>query len=1266
MKFAVIGTGINYANEFTDFADYFICRYSALVSFQCQNSSSSKQLWHTYLIFSGMRNVVEKYVIKNCFSITLKNLSSGKQSYLEDDAVYVSCNCPNSPYNTDFSVNGMEPFPMPMGVCSLCTFWCTGNTCRNLTRNNTYRSGMKLYGQDQYGKIRFLVPAALAWGRRDLLSNYLVCRFMKVEMKDYTEIDNSLGRELLNTMAHKSSSTAAMLTSTVLSFLSMERAESLDLKENKTQAEADKCIKNGAAIEKIRLEAEYSLDYSDIVENNNLTIWKDLSQLFGLWWSVSADSVEKFGTIIVDVVATDKHLINPSEVRETNPVIVTEMIDQIDVYSDMAKSQNDSSSSAHLPHKPSPAAAAVCAQCQNLMHSLGVDSISSGQKRLYPNYLYLCTKPTHCSLSVFHDVLSRPDGTSRPQWPRGPLAQPSLCLGRCPEPRWPGQPCGAASLPGCSAGLRQAHGTASVPSPSPRILTFCTSESSRHESASDNVFLQWQRTLSNSAGNEDTWISRDFMKEVKYDDCINFADGEFKMMGWTTKLGVKATSARLVEMTAYQIDGPHLFELLLIKQGSAGKMVFTENVLPVSGFWTTTLVLICSPEEFERGRFRDFGAVLKTGSLNRFQKWASESFGIQYDDRCHPADAYKLQCKPFLGMSLAKRKELGSWSSPTNLYDMLGNIKISYPGRESEIEIISCTCYIQLIYECIELIRIGILWHPKIHPESQVVLPMLTKAHTKGKRSHPGGLQRYKDGLRKAKVLGNVDLVFLVLQMQILRKEHPPRNTKYREKYKHFQFSPAGSLKDIGNINAFDTLFVTNWKRSKTSNCQEVCWKDSVSHNASCIITREGGLCEQRQLAMSLSEPACGTQEKGKSCFMELAELFRNVSGNREGEKFSFLYQLKEGRGLVLSTLVSGEGYEPSGKSATIKSLRCVLAILESCQEDDTRGFYGYLAGKDMIYFYSDNSSVIKNSFFGCTTIIVTVPGLAGTGCFFLYGMFLPIGTASRQPLKSWLLLWKTIPKRKASDSNRSGDFVTLPIRTLELHWCKSAKGRTPLGVPNQRAHTWTFCSGFWLCQKKQLNDVMDSRKNGDVWHIFSNGVKETLSLTKCALIEPWKTLASFQYNTHLSSAQKAAYLERSQQGRVRGGCHSGRLTDAYSYLPGAAQHLVQKESYSFYLFLKEERQQVPVLFIRPVPNTPSTLRREEVKQGVASHIGLAVWDFMPYGEEVYYRSLCQLHFLFLLMTLVLGLGTAYVESEVQNQTAPYPFYTDQQSFNLK
>lgn len=29
-----------------------------------------------------------------------------------------------------------------------------------------------------------------------------------------------------------------------------------------------------------------------------------------------------------------------------------------------------------------------------------------------------------------------------------------------------------------------------------------------------------------------------------------------------------------------------------------------------------------------------------------------------------------------------------------------------------------------------------------------------------------------------------------------------------------------------------------------------------------------------------------------------------------------------------------------------------------------------------------------------------------------------------------------------------------------------------------------------------------------------------------------------------------------------------------------------------------------------------------------------------------------QLHFLFLLMTLVLGLGTACVETEVQNQTA--------------
>lgn len=76
------------------------------------------------------------------------------------------------------------------------------------------------------------------------------------------------------------------------------------------------------------------------------------------------------------------------------------------------------------------------------------------------------------------------------------------------------------------------------------------------------------------------------------------------MMGWTTKLGLKAGSARLVEMTAYQRDGPHLFELLLIKQRSVDKMVFTENVLPASDFWTTTLVLIHSTEEHRRGRFR--------------------------------------------------------------------------------------------------------------------------------------------------------------------------------------------------------------------------------------------------------------------------------------------------------------------------------------------------------------------------------------------------------------------------------------------------------------------------------------------------------------------------------------------------------------------------------------------------------------------------------------------------------------------------------------
>lgn len=74
------------------------------------------------------------------------------------------------------------------------------------------------------------------------------------------------------------------------------------------------------------------------------------------------------------------------------------------------------------------------------------------------------------------------------------------------------------------------------------------------------------------------------------------------MMGWTTKL--KAVSARLMETTAYQIDDPHLFELLLIKQRSASKMVFMENILPASDFWTTTLVLSHSPEECERGWFR--------------------------------------------------------------------------------------------------------------------------------------------------------------------------------------------------------------------------------------------------------------------------------------------------------------------------------------------------------------------------------------------------------------------------------------------------------------------------------------------------------------------------------------------------------------------------------------------------------------------------------------------------------------------------------------
>lgn len=33
-------------------------------------------------------------------------------------------------------------------------------------------------------------------------------------------------------------------------------------------------------------------------------------------------------------------------------------------------------------------------------------------------------------------------------------------------------------------------------------------------------------------------------------------------------------------------------------------MVFTENVLPTSDFWNTTLALIHSPEECKRGRFR--------------------------------------------------------------------------------------------------------------------------------------------------------------------------------------------------------------------------------------------------------------------------------------------------------------------------------------------------------------------------------------------------------------------------------------------------------------------------------------------------------------------------------------------------------------------------------------------------------------------------------------------------------------------------------------
>lgn len=56
-------------------------------------------------------------------------------------------------------------------------------------------------------------------------------------------------------------------------------------------------------------------------------------------------------------------------------------------------------------------------------------------------------------------------------------------------------------------------------------------------------------------------------------------------------------------LACLEVD-PHLFESLLIKLRSAGKMVFTENVLPASDCWNTTLALIHSPEECERGQFR--------------------------------------------------------------------------------------------------------------------------------------------------------------------------------------------------------------------------------------------------------------------------------------------------------------------------------------------------------------------------------------------------------------------------------------------------------------------------------------------------------------------------------------------------------------------------------------------------------------------------------------------------------------------------------------
>lgn len=65
-----------------------------------------------------------------------------------------------------------------------------------------------------------------------------------------------------------------------------------------------------------------------------------------------------------------------------------------------------------------------------------------------------------------------------------------------------------------------------------------------------------------------------------------------------------------------------------------------KGILLVPGLPEPTVRHTLRPES------RDFlacGAVWESGSLQRYQKWQSESFGIQYDGRCHPAGTYNIQ-----------------------------------------------------------------------------------------------------------------------------------------------------------------------------------------------------------------------------------------------------------------------------------------------------------------------------------------------------------------------------------------------------------------------------------------------------------------------------------------------------------------------------------------------------------------------------------------------------------------------------------------------